>query len=115
LNQLFKITKNLDMKKIQIGTSAGILEQSMGGYEPSRKRVVVPVRQGCIGCMAGRYDNSVPTGFLASIDCSKIPAQFLLPTLRRKSLHMSLQIKRRGKILIPTIERTKCTFSVRKS
>jgi hypothetical protein len=24
-------------------------------------------------CMAGRYDNPIPTRFLASIDCSKIP------------------------------------------
>jgi hypothetical protein len=27
------------------GASAGISEQSMGDYEPSRKRVVVPARQ----------------------------------------------------------------------
>ncbi len=25
--------------------------------------------------LAGRYDNPIPTMFLASIDCSKIPAQ----------------------------------------
>jgi hypothetical protein len=25
--------------------------------------------------LAGRYDNPIPTQFLASIDCSKIPAQ----------------------------------------
>ncbi len=38
---------------------AGILEQSMGA-------------------MAGLYDNSVPTRFLAPIDCSKIPALFVI-------------------------------------
>ncbi len=26
-------------------------------------------------CLAGRYDNPIPTRFLATIDCSKIPAQ----------------------------------------
>jgi hypothetical protein len=28
--------------------------------------------------LAGRYDNPIPTRFLAPIDCSKIPAQFIL-------------------------------------
>jgi hypothetical protein len=31
--------------------------------------------------LAGRYDNLIPTRFLASIDCLKIPAQSLLSSL----------------------------------
>jgi hypothetical protein len=31
--------------------------------------------QSRIGSLAGRYDNPIPTGFLAPIDCLKIPAQ----------------------------------------
>ncbi len=27
-------------------------------------------------CLTGRYDNTIPTRFLAPIDCSKIPAQY---------------------------------------
>jgi hypothetical protein len=32
--------------------------------------------------LAGRYDNPIPTRFLAPIDCSKIPAQTSLKTLK---------------------------------
>ncbi len=31
--------------------------------------------------LAGRYDNPIPTRFLAPIDCLKIPALFLGPPL----------------------------------
>jgi hypothetical protein len=41
-----------------------ILEQSMGAIRPGNLRR-----------LAGRDDNSVPTRFLAPVDCSKIPAQ----------------------------------------
>jgi hypothetical protein len=30
--------------------------------------------------LAGRYDNPIPTRFLAPIDCSKIPAQYYIPS-----------------------------------
>ncbi len=29
--------------------------------------------------LAGRYDNPIPPGFLAPIDCLKIPAQYTYP------------------------------------
>jgi hypothetical protein len=29
-----------------------------------------------VACMASRYDNPIPTWFLAPIDCSKIPEHF---------------------------------------
>jgi hypothetical protein len=48
--------------------------------------------------LAGRYDNPLPTRFLSSIDCSKIPAQlayyvcltyFRLQSLQSKNIPMS--------------------------
>ncbi len=33
-----------------------------------------PVPPGCVCSLAGRYDNPIPTLFLAPIDCFKIPA-----------------------------------------
>jgi hypothetical protein len=34
-----------------------------------------PIPPGCVVCsLAGRYDNPIPTRFLAPIDCLKIPA-----------------------------------------
>jgi hypothetical protein len=62
-------------------SSAKILEQSMG----ARNRVGIgllhlPAR---LNGLAGRYDNSVPTRFLATIDCSKIPALVLVHYLLR--------------------------------
>ncbi len=38
-------------------------------------------RQPC--SLAGRYDNPIPTRFLAPIDCLKIPAQFYNPIVHK--------------------------------
>jgi hypothetical protein len=56
----------------KILTSAGILEQSMGAR--SRGGIGLSYRPARLHRRAGRCDNSVPTRFLAPIDCSKIPA-----------------------------------------
>jgi hypothetical protein len=33
--------------------------------------------------LAGRYDNPIPTRFLAPIDCYKIPARYSLPVSKK--------------------------------
>jgi hypothetical protein len=51
----------------------GILKQSM------EVRVVIGLsyRPASLCLLVGRYDNPIPSRFLAPIDCSKIPAQGL--------------------------------------
>ncbi len=58
-------------------SSAGILKKSAG----ARHRVGTELssRPARLCSLAGRYDNLVPTLFLAPIDCYKIPAQDSLP------------------------------------
>jgi hypothetical protein len=42
--------------------------------------------------LAGRYDNPIPTLFLAPIDCLKIPAQLLRACLRHQWLRKAWQM-----------------------
>ncbi len=60
-------------------SNAGILEQSMG----ARNRAGTE--------LAGRYDNFSPARFLASIDCSKIPAQNKVRTSDHVGTRKTLQ------------------------
>jgi len=57
-------------KKFQI--CARILEQSMGAR--NRVGTALSYRHASLCSLAGRYDNPIPTRFLAHIDCFKIPA-----------------------------------------
>ncbi len=43
--------------------------------------------------LAGRYDNPIPTLFLAQIDCFKIPALYTLPLLDALSWDVSAMRK----------------------
>jgi hypothetical protein len=52
-------------------SSAGILEQSMGAR--NREGIGLSYRLARLHRLAGRYNISVPTRFLAPIDCSKMP------------------------------------------
>ncbi len=44
---------------------------------PIPSRFLAPIDCSKIPALAGQYDNPVPTWFLAPIDCSKIPAQYV--------------------------------------
>jgi hypothetical protein len=80
--------------------SAGIVKQSIGvrnqvgirlSYRPIRlhsladfvllESILELPKSLQIRILAGRYDNPLPTRFLAPIDCSKIPAQCTLQSL----------------------------------
>jgi hypothetical protein len=72
--------------------SAGILEQSIVPARQATYRLL-SFRPARLHRLAGRYDNSDPTRFLASIDCSKIPALKVIKTsfnlvLRKGSGHV---------------------------
>ncbi len=56
--------------------SAEILKQSGARNRIGTELSSLPAR---LYSLAGRYDNPIPTRFLAPIDCYKIPAQDYLP------------------------------------
>ena len=61
------------LKVYKFGLCSGIFEQSMGAR--NRIGIGLSYRPARLHRLAGRYDNAVPTRFLAPIDCSKIRAQ----------------------------------------
>ncbi len=64
-------------RKLMSSFQCWILKQSTG----ARNRVGTELssRPARLCSLAGRYDNPIPTRFLAPIDCYKIPAQDSLP------------------------------------
>ncbi len=58
--------------------------------------------------LAGRYDDPIPTGFLASIDCLKIPALFSTGTLL-----FSFSPRKKGNSLVSSQEARKNTVYFR--
>ncbi len=67
----------LVIESICPASSAGSLEQSMGAR--NRAGTELSSRPARLCSLAGRYDNPIPTRFLAPIDCYKIPARYSLP------------------------------------
>jgi hypothetical protein len=67
------------------------------------------INSASICSLAGRYDNPIPTGFLAPIDCLKIPA--LDSTEQEKYLNTPHVLSVLHEQLIPNTERFKRGFA----
>jgi hypothetical protein len=61
------------------------------------------IKSASLCSLAGRYDNPIPTRFLAPIDCLKIPALFPLP-------HPHTQLHTHPRIVTPLPPRLPCSF-----
>jgi hypothetical protein len=72
-------------------SSAGILEQSTGAR--NRVGIGLSYRPAGLHRLEDRYYNSVPTCFLAHIDCYKIPALGSIPAFTDTVESEGLQMK----------------------